>query len=281
MQIPKALSSYWSGEPEWVARLPAFAQECADQWSLDLEKPFDTPRSLVLPAGDVVLKLNAPGHHEAAEEGTALRAWDGNGAVGLVAEDRERRALLVERCRPGTPPPRAPDNRIAVILGLVPRLLVAVAPEENLFPTISTLAQRSAEELQVMDRQGGGHPVEPSALALAVDLLQSVESNARTLVNQDLHPGNILRAEREPWLVIDPKPAIGEPEVTTVGLLRSAAWDGGTPLIRRWLDALQTLGLDREWMRGWGVAHALAWGWNPQGQWSHRSLSAAHAISDA
>ena len=27
----------------------------------------------------------------------------------------------------------------------------------------------------------------------------------------DLHAGNVVRAEREPWLVIDPKPFVGDP----------------------------------------------------------------------
>ncbi len=31
------------------------------------------------------------------------------------------------------------------------------------------------------------------------------------LLATDLHAGNVLRAEREPWLVIDPKPFVGDP----------------------------------------------------------------------
>ena len=31
------------------------------------------------------------------------------------------------------------------------------------------------------------------------------------LLATDLHAANVLRAEREPWLVIDPKPFIGDP----------------------------------------------------------------------
>ena len=35
-------------------------------------------------------------------------------------------------------------------------------------------------------------------------------SFARTLLATDLHAGNVLRAERSPWIVIDPKPFIGD-----------------------------------------------------------------------
>ena len=33
----------------------------------------------------------------------------------------------------------------------------------------------------------------------------------RVLLCTDLHAGNILAARREPWLVIDPKPYVGDP----------------------------------------------------------------------
>ena len=37
------------------------------------------------------------------------------------------------------------------------------------------------------------------------------------LCHQDLHGGNLLRAEREPWLAIDSKPIVAEPAYDTVG----------------------------------------------------------------
>jgi len=47
--------------------------ECAEQWSLELEGLIDTPHSLVVPAGELVLKLNAPSHTEADTEADALQ----------------------------------------------------------------------------------------------------------------------------------------------------------------------------------------------------------------
>ena len=126
----------------------------------------------------------------------------------------------------------------------------------------------------------GGRPFERSLVELAVDVFRTADPDATTLVNQDLHGGNILSAEREPWLVIDPKPLVGERELDAVGLLRNAAWNGGTAAVRRWLAALGELALDRERMRGWGVAHALAWGW-ADGRWSPRSVEAARLIAAA
>ena len=98
-------------------------------------------------------------------------------------------------------------------------------------------------------------------------------------MNQDLHGWNVLAAGREPWLVIDPKPLLGEPELDGVGPLRNAAFAGGTTEVRRWLDALVALGLDRGRLCGWGLAHALAWGANDAGRWSVASIEAARAIA--
>ena len=38
---------------EWIAVLPRLAAECAEQWDLRLEEPFDAAYSLVVPSGDV------------------------------------------------------------------------------------------------------------------------------------------------------------------------------------------------------------------------------------
>ena len=123
MRLPAGLAATWRDEEAWLAALPDLAAACAATWGLALEEPLPTPRSLVVPAGDVVLKLNAPGHADADHEADALAAWDGQGAARLVARDDERRALLLERCRPGTTlattSPEAPE--------LVARLVGEVA----------------------------------------------------------------------------------------------------------------------------------------------------------
>src|SRR6202007_2714376 len=38
-----------------------------------------------------------------------------------------------------------------------------------------------------------------------------VNATREVLLATDLHAGNVLHAEREPWLVIDPKPFLGDP----------------------------------------------------------------------
>ena len=70
------------GGPEWLERLPGLAASCIEQWSLIPEKVVDTGYSLVIPAGDAVLKINLP-DEESEHEAEALRRWNGVGAVRL------------------------------------------------------------------------------------------------------------------------------------------------------------------------------------------------------
>ena len=226
-----------------------------------------------------MLKLNAPSHFEADHEADALELWDGGGAVRLLARDDERRALLIERCRPGTPLWDAHVDEVPVVAELLPRLWNK-PPKPHRFRRLVDEAERWLVE--VPERyEVGGAPFDRSLLELACDVFRSVDRSARFLVNQDLHGGNVLRAEREPWLVIDPKPLVGERDANAVGLLRNAALDGGVTAVRRWLAAFAELGLDAQRARDWGVAHTLAWGWDEDDGWSDHSVEAARRIAAA
>ncbi len=276
MELPVALRENWRSEQEWLDGLPGQVAELASEWGLAPEEPVDTPHSLVVPAGDVVLKVNAPSHYEADHEADALASWDGRGAVRLVARDDRQRAFLLERCRPGTRLADSGADEAAVVGELLPRLWLDAGEP---FRHAADEARRWAEDVPAR-YELGGRPFERSLVELAVDVFRTAVPDATTLVNQDLHGGNILGAKREPWLVIDPKPLVGERELDAVGPLRNAAWTGGTPAVRRWLDVLAGIGLDRERAQAWGVAHALAWGWDDEG-WSPESVEAARLIAAA
>ena len=273
MELPAALAEQWRHEPDWLASLPELVTECAAEWNLRPETPFDTPISLVVPAGDVVLKLNAPSHVEADTEGDALERWAGAGAVRLVARDDQRRALLVERCVPGTRLWDAGVDEIAVVAELLPRLQVEIGPDHP-FTLLADEADRWAEEVPRWYSEANA-PFERVLLDAALDVYRSVDRTASHLVNQDLHGGNILRAQREPWLVIDPKPLVGERELEASALLRN------TTEVSRWLDALRDLGLDRERARGWGIAHNLAWAWDEHDGWLEPQVEEARRILSA
>ena len=273
MRLPAGLADTWSHEHAWLEVLPRIVTECAEQWSLVLEEPIDTPHSLVIPAGELVLKVNAPSHTEADTEADALESWAGRGAALLRARDDARRALLLERCIPGTPLWDSDVDETEVVAELLPRLQVTPT-EGHPFTLLAAEADRWAEEVPRWYAEAG-RPFERSLLDAALDVYRTVDRGCRFLVNQDLHGGNVLRASREPWLVIDPKPLVGERELEASGLLRNAN------SASRWLDVLADAGLDRERARGWAVAHNLAWAWDERRGWLEQHVDDARRILSA
>ncbi len=253
----------------WLARLPTLVAECADRWSLQVAEPYPYAfASLALPVAlpdgtRAVLKVKFPdreGEHEAA----ALAAWAGEGAVLLLGQDPERRALLIERCEPGSPLFELDQDRaLDVMIGLLPRLW---KPAGRPFRSLAEEAVWWGQGL-VADWERAGRPFEQDLLAAALDALGSLPATqgAPVLLHQDLHAGNVLRATREPWLVIDPRPLAGEREFGIVAVVRGAELGQSPAQVRHRLHRLcAELGLDEERARGWTVAQTLAWAFDGQ-----------------
>jgi streptomycin 6-kinase len=274
IRVPRGLE-WWRDEPggrAWLERLPVLVEECAREWTLMLEHPFEPAHisfvcPVTLPDGRrSVLKVNFP-EQESEHEADALRHYGGVGAASLLAEDRERRALLIERCEPGSTLWDVEDDEEATgIAASVLRRLWHAAPAQHPFRLLSREAERWSRELP-RDWEALGRPFERSLLDRALAALRELgpDQGEEVVLHQDFHGGNVLRAQREPWLTIDPKPLVGEREFDAASLLRDrrdefAADPRPGARIRRRLDQLTELALDRERLRGWGIAHALAWG---------------------
>ncbi len=278
VRIPAQLAEnipHWMGDRgrAWLDALPGLVAECAARWQLDVGPVFEDGGAVswVAPAtrvdgADAVLKLFIP-DTENRHEAEALLHYDGRGAVRLL--DHADGMLLLERARPGTPLWDLADEDAAntVVAGLLQQLW-RPAPERSPHRTLARCAAEWAEQIPAT-WESLGHPFERSLVERAVEALTAFGSDQgeQVLLHQDLHGGNVLRAGREqPWLVIDPKPLIGEREFDLAALPRhrrdSLAVDRDPAgRIRRRLDLLASeTGLDRERLRGWGIAHALAWG---------------------
>ncbi|HEU5100040.1 MAG TPA: aminoglycoside phosphotransferase family protein, partial [Roseiflexaceae bacterium] len=100
---------------------------------------------------------------------------------------------------------------------------------------------------------------------LFVELLGSMADPV--LLHGDLHHWNILAAERQPWLAIDPKGVIGEPAYEVGAWLRN--WlpdlleqpDPARVMARRVDQFAEALGIERARIRGWGLAQAVLSVW--------------------
>jgi streptomycin 6-kinase len=194
------------------------------RWDLELGEPFRGGSAAwagpVRLRGDggreAVLKITLP-HREARFEGAGLRLWDGGGTVLLLDEHQDDDALLVERCRPGTDlngtdGAGSADERLAAAASLLRRLWARPVPDGAPFESVADVCREWADLVRTrMERLRPD--LDPGLVDHGASLLESLSSTATrsVLVHGDFNPGNILRAEREPWLAIDAKPMIGDP----------------------------------------------------------------------
>jgi streptomycin 6-kinase len=212
-----------------------------------------------LPDGaPAVLKLIYP-HRESEREADALELWNGEGAVRLLARDDESRAMLIERCEPGTYlSEEGHDEALNVLIQLLPRLWKpAGAP-------FRPLAEEAAWWLESLPAQweAAARPYERRLLEAGLAALRELAptQGEQVLVHQDLHGENVLAAQREPWLVIDPKPLAGEREFALASIIRSSELGETRRDVLHRLDRLSSdLGLERERAQGWALGQTLAW----------------------
>ena len=227
--------------------LERVAFEVAAEWGLELEPPFALSRhSFVAAAGeDSVLKVTPAEDDESDEEAEALALWDGDGAVRLLRHARERRALLVERARPGLDISALPDDAataIAVELGL--RLW---RPAGDPFRWIGDHVPRWLDEAE-RSRQPGRE-----LIPLARELYGPLCVGRATLVHGDFHHHNILDAGQR-YLAIDPKPMLGEPEYDVPSFLRNPLpYRMRLDVTERRIAAFAAAGLDEHRIRAWAV----------------------------
>ncbi|HKP19547.1 MAG TPA: aminoglycoside phosphotransferase family protein [Gaiellaceae bacterium] len=252
------------GGGAWLEALPELVAGCAADWQLELGEPFaDAHVSYAvaarLPDGtQAVLKVQFP-DRESEHEAAALAHWDGDGAVRLLAHDPERHALLLERCLPGTQLDElGQDGALDVLVGLLPRLW---KPAGAPFRPLAEEAAWWAESLEDTWERAG-RTFDDALLATSLEALRTLPASQgeAVLLHQDLHAQNVLRAQREPWLVIDPKPLAGEREFGVAPIVRSLELGHSRRHVVGRLDRLTSeLALDRERARLWSIAQTIAW----------------------
>jgi streptomycin 6-kinase len=230
-----------------------------ERWSLALGEPYVqgaagyTTRVELSDGSPAVLKLVHP-HRESEHEADALAAWDGDGAVRLLARDEPGHLLLLERCEPGTPLSRlGADDALGVLIELLPRLWKPAGEPFH------TLIDEAAWWASYLPESWNG---EGRLLDAALEALRELPGTQgeQVLLHQDLHADNVLAAQREPWLVIDPKPLVGEREFAVAPIVRSIELGHSKRDVLHRFDRLTAeLGLDRERARGWTIAQTVAW----------------------
>jgi streptomycin 6-kinase len=211
---------------EWAAALPDLVASVAARWELDVGAPFQPggTASWVAPATPAaagepcVLKI-AWQHNEGRDEAEGLRVWNGNGTVRLLRVEQQYGSvvMLLEACRPGTPlgEAEAPEVQDVVVAGLLRRLWGAeVAAGSAPWRPLSEMCDWWADEYERRyERSDPERRLDPGVSRAGIELFRSLprSSPEHDLLATDLHAGNVLAAEREPWLAVDPKPYVGDP----------------------------------------------------------------------
>jgi len=281
--VPERVVVACRGVPEreaWLDRLPHAVEELTDRWSLAVGAPFDnadTSCAWVAAATQAdgtkaVLKLGMP-HMEGAHELEGLRFWDGDPTVRLLKADADLNAMLLEACEPGTSLRDQREPAQDVVIAAMLRRLWRRPPSSPFRPLTTMLAYWAEETMSAaaMWRDPG---LVRAGLTLFSEL--SAPTPDDVLLATDLHAGNVLRAQRERWLVIDPKPFIGDRTYDGTQHLfncRQRLRDMPYDTIARFADLLD---VEAGRLRLWMFARAAA---EPRDVWDDDSVALAGRLA--
>jgi streptomycin 6-kinase len=272
----------------WLDTLPALVADLLERWGCALDGPImHGAVGLIVPVlrgvpelGDMpndkpdhmpdhmpsqqrsVLKVSFP-HPGNVAEPYAFAAWGGNGAVRLYERADESYAMLLERADTHTLAELSDTREIVRVAGMINRRLAV--PADSL-PGLTHLRDRALEWAELLQREATELPdVLPRRVVdTAVATLREIGADQPEFVlHGDLHPLNILSAEREPWLAVDPKGYAGDPAYDAGTLLKSlrvrlvAEDDLDKAVLRALADFAEAAELDPERVRRWTQFHAV------------------------
>ncbi|MFI9112629.1 aminoglycoside phosphotransferase family protein [Streptomyces venezuelae] len=246
----------------FVAGLPDLAEEFVDRWGLRVTGPsMYGMASLVLPVvrnsdgTRAALKMQIL-DDETEGEPIGLRVWDGDGVVRLLDHDAGTGTMLLERLDEARPLSSVTDTREAmrVVAELLARLVAVPAPE-GLRGLGDIAAGMLADVPGAVERLGADDAGVLRDCAAAVR--EVVDEPGDRLLHWDLHLDNVLAADREPWLAIDPKPLAGDPGFDLLPALMDR-FDPADPTDLLWrFDLLAEVVGDRGRAVAWTLGRVL------------------------
>lgn len=250
----------------WLAGLPGIVDELLERWECvpDGEVLYGGV-GIVVPVlrraeGAAVLKVSFP-HPGNIHEPDAFAAWGGRGAVLLHERDDPRFAMLLERVHTATLAEVEDGDEVVTVAAHISRRLAIPAPPG--LPRLREQADAWEEQLR-KDAQELTHTLSRYVVDAAVATVRELgRVQPDILIHGDLHARNILRADREPWLAVDPKGYAGDPAYDCGTLLKSRALtlletNDLRKAAHRTLDIFaEATQLDRERVQRWSQLHAV------------------------
>jgi streptomycin 6-kinase len=271
-ELPSEFLTYASRGEEWatwIDGVPRLVSELIAEWDLTVNaEPMYGFTALVVPVRlgrrEAVLKVAWP-HEEGQHEILGLQHWHGNGAVQLIRADPRRNALLLEPLHPVDLMGLPVLDACEIVAGLYSQLHVPAPPQ---LLTLSSYLRRWTDQLERLPRSGPlPRRIVDQAVQLGGDLVADPATDG-VMIHGDLHYQNVLAADREPWLAIDPKPVSGDPHYEIAPLLWNrwdeiaASGDVREAVRRRFHTVVDLAELDEPKARDWVIvreAHNAMW----------------------
>lgn len=270
------LDIYGEKGREWIDHLPVLLTSLEERWSIRIEPPFaELSYNYVAPAiradGSLAALKVWIDNPELRSEMAALAHFDGRGYARLLESAPELGAMLIERLVPGQNLADLEDDdeatRIAALLMRESLSFPAPDNTNGIFPTL----EKWSRGFQRLRKAFGGDtgPFPAPMVEKAERLFADLDASAAppVLLHGDLHHWNILSAQRQPWLALDPKGVIGEPAFEPAQIFLNR-WpeNQGRAAIRKQAERrlsifTEILGMDPQRIMGWTFAKAVLSAW--------------------
>jgi streptomycin 6-kinase len=302
-EIPRDLAAPRPWEPDWarwIDALPRVVRDVVDEWELTYDgQPMHGYCSLVLPVRmadgrPAAAKFSWP-HEEEEHEHLLMQALHGNGAALLYRADPARHVMLLERLHPRDLRSVADDvEACEITASFYERIHIPAMPQLR---TLTAYIGRWTDDLRRLPRDAPiPRRLVEQTISLGAAFVDDPASDG-VAIHGDLHFENVLAADREPWLMIDPKPMSGDPHYEVSPLLWNR-WDEITGsgdvrrAVRRRFDAVvDVAGLDEQRARDWVVVrevHNAMWTVNDANgalsdedrDWITTAVAIAKAVQD-
>ena len=268
-QIPQTFLAFADrGEAfaAWLEALPRLVRDIVDEWELTFDgPPMHGYCALVVPVrttvGEPAVVKFAWPHDEEEHEHLGLQAWQGDGMVRLYRADPKRHVMLLERLHASEDLTSVWDvEACQIVAGFYRRIHIPALPQLR---TLTSYISRWNADLERLPTDA---PVPRRLVEQTISLGRSFVSDDAsdgTMIHGDLHYENVLAADREPWLVIDPKPMSGDPHYEVAPLLWNR-WDEVVEsgnvrdaVRRRFHTVVDTAELDEDRARDWVIVREM------------------------
>ena len=213
----------------WLENLPVIVGELENAWDIKVAEPFEKGEfNFVAPASssngiDAVLKIAPPYDPiEIFAEAAFLSSRAGKACVDLLREDRSRRAILIEHARPG----------LSMDVQFDADPFACVEPAIELLRSILSAPPANITDVQYLDDwftrfecfRETDFPKDYGEKALAIYEKVKQQHDRIYYLHGDFHPGNIVTADRGPFLAIDPKGLVGHVSYDIAVFLNNLHW---------------------------------------------------------